>query len=586
MDFPLANTYGVRSELFLQSADDYHRHRHRVNKKLNKLRRSLNIVTKDTKNYQEKNKTKDICAENYDMDPLFGDVLLYQIERDLLFAQETRLLLDVHTSKSKEKFLTSKYKKALKTVKTLLSVISNEEDNIKVLEVLTLAAIIEGSLALSRKKYSVSLYSFSIARCCLQFLYVYQTLPKDFTKELYYDIVDLVIDPALNVSAAQTKSSRVSDLNQLSKEQVFNNELIPYLHKAIEIISKENAAYITPSNENGDEVLKEITWGSYSAPIKSDDLSLNIMQINNEIKKIDDSDSASYDSALILYQDAIHLHTQEMGRTANDADDMENQEQYIILTYLKYNYLLLRVRRDTTILEDLNSKVQANKDVSKSKLLELWRESLKVNESILTSLNELKELPGIANDDTVMDSLNTLDAYYQIKKQMTLSEAYLISNKYVYALALVSNCSKILDGAKPFSDEQNEGNLPSNKDLKDLGIRIEEEKSKLYILASSFKDNKHTLSVGSKYVIDDIAKFPEFSSQDLLQNIAPSTVDIQPVNVKPVLFDIAYNYIRYDSETVTSHHLKKAAAEEPVREEFVGDEKEKKKGGFFGLFGR
>lgn len=593
MDYPLANTYGARSELFLQSADDYHRQRHRVNKKLNKLRRNLNIITKDTKNYKEKNKDSIICKENYDMDTLFGDILLYQIERDLLYAQETRLLLNVHTSKSKERFLITKYKKALKRATQLIDVISNEQDQYKILEILTLTAIIEGSLSISRKKFSKALYSFSVARCCLQFLYSYQKVPTTYTNELYYDLIDLIVDPALKVAALQTKITRVNDLVQLSKEQINNNKdeiyNISYLSKAIEIIKNVNSSYITPSNENEIEILKEITWGSYSAKISSNDVALAIMKVNNELSSIVDSDASSYDAALISYQDAVNLHSQEMERNKNDDND-ENQEQHIILTYLMYNYLLLRIRRDITIMKELDNKADANKNSTRQKLLELWKDCIKVNDSIISSFEEIKELSGISNDDDIMDMLNTFNIYFQVKKQMKLSEAYLISNEYVKSLALISNCDELIQLAKPLNNEISiEGNLPNNENLNQLIKEIKDEKSKLFILASYFKDNKESLSIGSKFVIDNVNKFPEYSSTKLLNNIAPLRIDFQPVNVKPVLFDIAYNYIKYDGLTANNYSNEsniKNNVDEPIRQESTSSESvDKKKGGFFGLFG-
>lgn len=592
MEYPLANTYGARSELFLQSADDYHRQRHRVNKKLNKLRRNLNIITKDTKNYKEKNKDSIICTENYDMEPLFGDILLYQIERDLLYAQETRLLLNVHTSKSKERFLITKYKKALKRATQLIDVISNEQDQLKVLEILTLTAIIEGSLSISRKKFSEALYSFSVARCCLQFLYSYQKLPSIYTNELYYDIIDLIVDPALKVAALQTKITGVNDLVQLSKEQINNNKGInnlSYLSKAIEIIKNVNPSYITPSNENEVEILKEISWGPYNARISSNDVALAIMKVNNELKSIIDSDASSYDAALISYQDAVNLHSQEMERNKNDDND-ENQEQHIILTYLMYNYLLLRIRRDITIMKELDNKADSNKNSTRQKLLELWKDCIKVNDSIISSFEEIKELSGISNDDDIMDMLNTFNVYFQIKKQMRLSQAYLISNEYVKSLALISNCDELIQLVKPLNNEISiEGNLPKNEDLNKLNKEIKDEKSKLFILASYFKDNEELLSIGSKYVIDNVNKFPEYSSTKLLNNIAPLKIDFQPVNVKPVLFDIAYNYIKYDGLNANNNNDGnniKNNVDEPIRQESISSESaDKKKGGFFGLFG-
>ena len=590
MDYPLANTYGVRSELFLQSADDYHRQRHRTNKKLNKLRRELKLITKDTKNYKDKEKITQIVAENYDMEPLFGDVLLYLVERDLLYAQETRLLLDVHSSKPKEKFLVSKYKKALQNAKHLLEVIKNETDDLKTLEILTYTAIIEGSIAITKKKYDISLYAFSIAKCAIHFLYNYQKLPETITKEFYYEIADGIIDPALKVSASSEKLN-FTDLTELAKSQIFNIELIPYLYKAVKIIESHNATYVTPTSENNIDLLKEVKWGSYSAQLTSDDLSLAIMKINEELKNIDDKNTSSFDSPLISYQDAITLHTQEMERNSSNDEESNNQEQYIILTYLKYNYLLLRIRRDNTIMKDLDEQIAENqnskKKLSTQKIIELLKDYLKINEGIALSLVEINDLPGIANDDEFVDLLNTVGVYFKVKNQQKLSQAYLISHQYKEALALIVNSSKLLESCKEFNVEL-EGNLPTNKDLEKLKVEIEDEKSRLYTLTTYFNEiNKEQSSFGSKYISDDISKFPKLSPSELLKHVYPLKFDFQPVNVKPVLFDIAYNYIDADAnEEDEINNNSNVVSHEVETSGNVDNEEDKKKSGFFGLFGR
>ena len=590
MDYPLANTYGVRSELFLQSADDYHRQRHRTNKKLNKLRRELKLITKDTKNYKDKEKITQIVAENYDMEPLFGDVLLYLVERDLLYAQETRLLLDVHSSKPKEKFLVSKYKKALQNAKHLLEVIKNETDDLKTLEILTYTAIIKGSIAITKKKYDISLYAFSIAKCAIHFLYNYQKLPETIAKEFYYEIADGIIDPALKVSASSEKLN-FTDLTELAKLQIFNIELIPYLYKAVKIIESHNATYVTPTSENNIDLLKEVKWGSYSAQLTSDDLSLAIMKINEELKNIDDKNTSSFDSPLISYQDAITLHTQEMERNSSNDEESNNQEQYIILTYLKYNYLLLRIRRDNTIMKDLDAQIVENqnskKKLSTQKIIELLKDYLKINEGIAVSLVEINDLPGIANDDELVDLLNTVGVYFKVKNQQKLSQAYLISHQYKEALALIVNSSKLLQSCKEFNVEL-EGNLPTNKDLEKLKVEIEDEKSRLYTLTTYFNEiNKEQSSFGSKYISDDISKFPKLSPSELLKHVYPLKFDFQPVNVKPVLFDIAYNYIDADAnEEDEINNNSNVVSHEVETSGNVDNEEDKKKSGFFGLFGR
>ncbi|GME81240.1 unnamed protein product [Ambrosiozyma monospora] len=446
MEYPLSSTYGARSALFLQSADDYHRHRHRINKKLKHLRRSLNIQTKDSKHYAEKEKISSISSENYAMDSKFGEVILLQIERDLIYAEETRLLLNVRSSKAKEKFLISKYKKSIVNAKKLLKVTTEERDTDRVLELLAYIAIIEGYLKVSRKKWSVAINAFSVARIILQFLYQHEKLPEGLTKELYLDLIDNIVDPALSLSLSQA-SIKQANLLLVSKNAVSENK-IDYLQKAIDIISRRDPSFVkVSSSENASEkLIDSIKWLNYEAQLSSDELAKSIMKCNKEEAKVKENDPSTYDVSLINWQDAITIHTQEMERSNNDADaedDDENQDKYIISTYLNYNYLLLRIRRDIALYENLQATYK-KKTVSRTTLLETARDSLKMLQNVIKSIEEIKELPGVANDDDLNESLDKLDVYFQSLKLYKLAQAYLISNKYKESLALLNESHKQL----------------------------------------------------------------------------------------------------------------------------------------------
>ncbi len=583
MEHPLSATYGLRLGSLLQSADDFHRHRHRINLKLKKLRHALGITTRDTRNYKEKQKISTISAENYDESNKYGEVILYQIERDLLYAEETKLLLDVHASKSKQRFLVSKYKKALSNSKHLLEVTSDEKNKYVLLELLTYIAIVQGSFCFSRKHWDSVLNSFSIARCSLNCLYKYQEDgSSNVNRELYLDIIDNVVDPGLKIAQLELAGSRNPDLGLISRGQaaVFA-DTFSYLKRAVDIVKSIDPELVSiPDETEAEKLITSVSWRSYTAELNSADEAKAIMKAQKAASEVVNSDTASFDAALLAYQNALTLKNQEIGRGDAYSSDEQKQEAQIVLTYLKYNYLMLRIRRDATLLSAITAK---DSSPSKSSILRYLRNSWKMQDGICSSLKDIRELPGVANDDDLVDTLSSTQYFYETAKVLGLARGYLASDKCSQSLALAAKAKQICDGISPLKEDLAPG-LPNNDDIKDIRSQVDTFLSRAHIL-TVYQDKNHKSGI-PQYLIDQMNRFPDTTGEDLLKTIAPLTLKLEPVNVKPVLFDIAFNYIDYGGDgvkpTVVGVEDTTSAKETPASSE--NDEK-KKKGGFFGLFG-
>ncbi len=584
MEHPLSATYGLRLGSLLQSADDFHRHRHRINLKLKKLRHALGISTRDTSNYKEKQKISTINAENYAESTKYGEVILYQIERDLLYAEETKLLLDVHASKSKHRFLVSKYKKALSNAKHLLEVASNEQNKYALLELYTYIAIVQGSFCFSRKQWASVLNSFSIARCALNCLYKHQEdASSSVNRELYLDIIDNVIDPGLKVSQLEQTGSRNPDLGLISRAQaaVFS-DTFPYLDRAVKIIKSIDPELVTiPEETEAEKLITSVSWRSYTAEVNSADEAKAIMEAQKAALKIVNSDATSFDAALLAFQNALTFKDQEISRGDAYSSDEQKQEAQIVLTYLKYNYLMLRIRRDIALLGAITTKESSP---SKSSILRYLRNSWKIEDGICSSLKEVRDLPGVANDDDLVETLSSIENFYEATKVLGLSRGYLAADKCVQSLALATKAKQIFDGIFSLKEDLAPG-LPNNEAIEDLQARIDTFLSRAHIL-TVYQDKKHEGGI-RPYLIDHMNKFPDATGEELLKSVAPLKLELEPVNVKPVLFDIAFNYIDYGGDGVKPTVVGVEDSSDSIVQKPTPSESEgkKKKGGFFGLFG-
>lgn len=290
-------------------------------------------------------------------------------------------------------------------------------------------------------------------------------------------------------------------------------------------------------------MIKEIDWRSYTARVKDETTSRLLSRAQNV--KFDDLES--YDNALILWQEALENHSSFISKA--DQNDDEEQDDQILLAYIKYSSLITRLRRDQTLLS-------GNK-----------KESLRILDTIITTINEIKELPGVYSDDELFQNLELLSQYYQGLKLKMIGQIYFDDKSYKESLLL---CTKSLESLKDAKFTV-EIEFISNKDLQTLQSDILTLKQNSHVLAQI----EQGLSK-DKSVADDVYKF----SNDY-KNIVNFQIEAAPV--KPVLFDVAFNYISYNKSDTKTQFQKQTTQEKAHASQ---EQTENKKKGFFGIFGR
>ncbi|KAG7693421.1 hypothetical protein KL951_004442 [Ogataea haglerorum] len=559
MESPLISTFGERLESFPSSAEDYAKIRHRLSHRLLKLRRTLKIQTKDTRNYKTKEKTSSISPENYEMDTRFGDVLLYLIERDLVFVEEITCG-QIEYSRTTKTLTISKLKKARQHAKQLLALLTNEQDDLKLLAVLILASYVEGRLAFSRSKWVEAAFAFSVARCSLQYL------SQTGTSDLYTQIIEGYVDSELKLCALKLENDRNPDLLQFSKTYATTKDTIPYLSKAINIVKSKDEDILKPISKT--TLVDSVSWFGFSAPVKDLDLARAITKAQNEEKNVVEADPTSFDKSFLLWTDASNSHKSSL-KGGIDSDDDENQDKYVIMTYIDYHQLLLRIRRNISLLNRVNAKLNKKKTVSKAAFLENAKECIKLYDDVISSFKELTELSGVAHNESLYSSLLSLQAYFYALKTYKLAKSYLVSSKYIESLALLKKTVEIVEEIKPL-EEVFEGGIPNTQEIENFKSESNSLFTKVHVFTVYFTKENHKPLLGD-YLIENVDAFPGLATDELLAKIADLDAGLKPVGVKPVLFDVAFNYIDYDSD------LSKVTA---------SDSKSEKKAGFFGLFGR
>lgn len=569
---PLGYTYGARLSAYLTTFEDFRKQRKRLNKSLLRLRHELNLVTRDTRNYKEKEKTSAISKEDYDSDFRYGLLLLLLAERDTLYASEVKSLLEISGEKlsSYRKLMVSKLKKAVSTCNKLLAVTQNETNRLRKLELYVYAALTHGVYAVNKKQWSSAIYSFSVARCGLELLSSQVSeneQDSSFNKTLIDELIDTVVDPSLNVALSQhTFAESTSDLRTVARKHCHDGTLA-YLAPAVDLIASVDESYVQEPEE--EEVSKSVTWRDHEAQIYNDELSIKIIRLNKVDWKTY-TESNDYDSLYSQWSALVDIHSGDLAKN-KDEDDLDKvQDGAVLLTYLKYNMLFTRLKRDLLLIEQLDSQTIS----SVSKRLLSNRDVLRLYGAVVSTIDELKDLPGVYNDEELFESLENMGTFFTVKRSVTVADSYALASKFAEALKIYAHVERTFDASVSFYKV---GQFPyevtSNAQAKALSKLISERRSKMQSLAQFSRENS---SDSTKVVVDNVFKFPITGNS--INNIT-NVLDkgkIAPVLSKAVLFDIAFNYISYDSSS------------EPVRSSPVEEstDAEKKKGGFFGIFGR
>lgn len=567
---PLGSTYGTRLSAYLTTYEDFRKQRKRTNKSLLKLRHDLNLVTRDTRNYKEKEKTSAISKEDYAADARYGSLLLLLAERDSLFANEIKSLLEISGEKlsSYKKLMVSKLKKAVSTSTKLLSITEGEADVVKRIELYVYAALTYGVYSVNKKRWDEAVYAFSVARCGLELLAA--QIP-DFPSEGLYDktlideLLDTIVDPSLNLAVSQGSAiETTSDLRTVSRTHC-NDATVAQLAPAVALIASVDETFVQEVEE--EEVAKTVLWRDHEANIYNDELSIKIIKLTRTNWK-SFSDANDYDSLYSQWSALVDVHSGDLAKNTDEDDEQKVQDGAILLTYLKYNMLFTRLKRDLLLIHQLSTDTVS----SVSKRLHSNKDVLRLYSAVISAVDELKDLPGVYNDEDLFASLENMSRFFTVKRSVTIADSYSLARKFPEALKIYAQIERTFDASETFYKvDEFPYDVTSNAQAEALTDEVSKCKVKAQSLAQFAREYSGS---AANVAVDDVYRFS--IEGNTTQNITSvlQKGQIAPVLSKAVLFDIAFNYISYTSQP------------EPAAQAETDDGEEKKKGGFFGIFGR
>lgn len=564
---PLATTYGARLSAYLTTYEDLKKHRKRLNKALVKLRHNLDIVTKDTRKYSEKEQTKRLSAADYAQNKLNGLLLLLLAERDSLYAAEIKSLLEISGSRLTQykKLMITRLKRSLQTNKKLLRITENEADQSVRTELYIYTALSQGLYLVNKKRWAEALQAFSVARCGLE-LIIHQSEEdsegENFKKTLLEELLDTLVDPSLSLAVSQIEQHQsTSDLITIARKHCHDKHL-PYLEPAVELIRSQDPLLVQePMDE---DLSRTVTWREHEAHVYNDEIATKIVRLNRIDWQLFE-EANDYDSLLQKWTALVDLHEADLLKNRDEDDLEKTQDGAIVLTYLKYHVHFTKLKRDLLLIHQLESKVFA----SSAKKLQTHRDVIRLYDSIISTVELLKDLPGVYNDEDMYDSLENMQKFFTAKRSVVVAESYALVNMFPEALKVYSHLADTFEVTPDFyKTDSFPYDVTSIEQVKELSNTIQSSLSRAHVMAQFHREQ----SGASDYVMDNVYKFPIADKVNKITDAGEKGA-LRPMLSKAVLFDIAFNYISYSTRGDSSTKEAKAS----------GD---KKKSGFFGIFGR
>ncbi|KAI5299949.1 Plasma membrane t-SNARE, secretory vesicle fusion [Ascosphaera pollenicola] len=193
--------------------------------------------------------------------------------------------------------------------------------------------------------------------------------------------------------------------------------------------------------------------------------------------------------------------------------------------------------------------------MSAPKRIDVLRRQVALYDATLQDLDAVKDLPGVMGDEELVAELEAKKSYFQTLRCVAIARSHAIVSKPQNALALLVRASKLTEQAAPLSrlpdQHGNEEDAPLRLDITPSQLQTLTTRLQGLVLhhqalceLARLQDSANKLDQRDlPPLVERLDTYP-LADVDLkhLVNFPPQ---MQPIPVKPLFLDIAYNYLEY-----------------------------------------
>lgn len=439
---------------------------------------------------------------------------------------------------------------------------------------------LQGAIEFEKQSWDNCLREYSEAR----FIYIavaQSSGPKQ--DALFQDLLNTTIDPSIRYAAYQLKLPRTTSIDSIisryvPKDSAFVREILKERPDALD--DPATAQKRTPSG-NAENVPKTIQWRSRVVSLEDAAIATALAAVSNAETKLSaylvsnpdaapQEKAAAYDEVLIPSQDAVDATKTALDElSAEGVPQGDRRMQALQITRTAVNYALVgwrigrnRIlcgRQDGALLEPETHKkprqgrkaTEVQEESTERKLTRL-RERVVLHNSTIQSLDSVKELPGVAADQKFVEELDAKRAYFAALRCLAIARSHALLLQTKKALALLSRALDLANRASPHaSSTQTPDEKPPNLDItpaqaSDLHSLLQSLVSQHRALVELDNIRSASSNKNNNPVPPLIERLDEYPPNDVdLTKLVTYPPKVEPIPVKPLFLDVAFNYIEY-----------------------------------------
>ncbi|KAL8646369.1 MAG: hypothetical protein Q9226_006887 [Calogaya cf. arnoldii] len=605
---------------------DHGTYRKQLSRRLLVVRKKLNCSSKGRKYTPKSPITAEDIASNHE----YVHLLLLTAERAWALAMYMK---STHAADSKtqgttgstKQHIVSKLQRASGYAAHLVDVLQDMERSgasiESVLEARAYQQSLQGAINFEKRAWEQCLTSYSETRL------LYIALARSVgTKQddRFKDLIAGTIDQSIRYAAHQLKLPRTVSIENVVAcyvQRADNQYVAKVLELNPDLLQEPGSAAAKEEQGQSTDTPKTINWRSRTVKLEDAATAQALASVSAAESKLasfldanKDLDrrakAAAFDDVLIPSQDAV-----DAVKTAIDELTMEGvtqgdprmQSLQITRTAVNYNLVEWRVGRNRVLCGEqdgatfesqpvkqpkkprADGKPRVVQEESTGRKLTRLKEIVVLYDSTLQSLDSVKGFPGVAAEQAFVNELEAKKAYFSSLRCLAIARSHTLHDNKRNALALLARAAELSSRAmsSSFTESATKGipkleiNSAQARSLNDLLERSVLQYRALVELENL--ESEISKNNGSRPV-PVIERLDEYPSEGVdLTNLVTYPPKLQPIPVKPIFLDTAWNYIDYPGrpKKATATALDGKAEETSSRAE---PKKEAKKG-WFG-FGR
>ncbi|KAF3134382.1 hypothetical protein TWF703_006364 [Orbilia oligospora] len=542
---------------------DYNAYRALCSRRISKLRR--NVYGKSASRSRKYVEKAAITPQNIAENAKYVHLLVYSTERAWAFAMYMKSDSGASAlSGPTRSHIITRFNKAYKYASQLLALLQDPESNASqndILEARAYADSIAGAIAFEKGQWDKALAYLSTARI------IYLALSAAVRGDTFKEILNSNIDAGVRYSSYQLRLPRNQDIDTTSRRHFPKDD-----EKLLSAIAALDADVLREPEEEEQVAagsvakpiaVKSITWRTRTAPVEDADVALALGSVAAAEKNLESyldehkADSGKsradhFDEILAAWQDSADVIKKTIDDALNDgasAGDERIQALQVIYTYVNYNLISWRIRRNsvmaTGVWDDKKEKDGPGAVSGFKEEVALW-------DAILQDLEQAAELPGVAADEEFGNELEMKRHYYLALKCSAIAASHANIGSRLNSLALYHRASESINTAVSLSSQikptsSDPFSIPSEK-IKILAAELKANVQRYHALAEMDRLTQQSSTLAQKSavgkpLIESLAVYPE-SGVDFT-NLIDFPPKVKPIPVKPIFFDIAWNYIEY-----------------------------------------